>query len=124
MCSDLIYGGREHWLMIYRAACFVILTIEESLDMYSHGGPWPDWRYITKWSLWLTWTCFLVGMFALEPIPVGDRALLKSLKYSPWRAWKWHLLLFECALTFEVITVATYWSLIYKDAWNPNWQFY
>lgn len=62
-------------------------------------------------------------MFALEPVPVGDRALLKSHKYSPWRAWKWHLLLFECALTFEVITVTVFWTLIFKDAWNPNWNF-
>ena len=100
----------------------MIITIQESLDMYSHGGPWPDIRFLTKWGIWLTWLCFLIGMFALEPIPQGDRALLKSYKYSPFRAWKWHLILFECAFTLELVITGVFWSLLYTDVYNPNWN--
>ena len=85
--------------------------------MYTHGGPWPDIRFLTKWGMWMTWLCFLTGLFNLDPPVQGDKALLKSHKYSPFRAWKWHMLLFECALTFELMICSVYWPLLFKDTW-------
>ena len=113
-------GGKEHWLFLYRLFAFVLITLEECLNLYSHGGPWYDIRFITCWGLWMTWLCFGAGLFALDPPPVGDRALLKSLKYSPWRAWKWHTLLFELALTFEINITIVYWTLLFKSTYSPH----
>lgn len=94
MCADWLIGGKEHLVMVFRVIAFMLVTVEESLDLFSHGGASYDIRYLTKWSIWLTWLYFLTGMFCVDPPPQGDKALLKSMRYGPCRAWKWNMVTF------------------------------
>ena len=42
------------------------------------------------------------------------------MRYGPCRAWKWNMVTFEVAMTFELVSVVAYWSLIHDDVWRPN----
>ena len=120
VCAEWLIGGKEHYLVVFRLVAFLMLTVEGCLDMYSHGGPWADIRYVTKWGFWMTWICFAAGLFSIEPPATGDKALLKKFKYSPWRAWKWQTLLFEIALTFQIMITIVYWTLLFKSTFQPG----
>ena len=42
-------------------------------------------------------------------------------KYTPFRAWKWYIFLFETSLIYEIIITIIFWSLLFPaklDEWN------
>lgn len=71
-----------------------MLTFEISLDMVN-GGTFLEVPDITKWSLWMTYLAFTIGLFSSAPCPK-----LEENKNDPLMSWKWFTVVFEIALLF------------------------
>lgn len=77
----------------------------------------------------MTFFTFVIGSFVnnydAEPIEDFNYQDLNfhHYKYTPFRAWKWYIFLFETSLIFELIISIFFWIALYpgeKEKWSKD----
>lgn len=75
----------------------------------------------------MTFFTFVIGSFVTnyEAEPIEDFNYqdlnFHHTKYTPFRAWKWYIFLFEASIIFELIITIFFWSVLYKDV-SEKWE--
>ncbi|CDW91679.1 UNKNOWN [Stylonychia lemnae] len=79
------------------------------------------WIYFTKWGVFITTITYGI----LAAYQVRQYILIRSKKsvlqhyqnfYSPWLLWKWGIIFYESAFTFEVVITLFFWAILYPDS--------
>lgn len=85
-----------------------------------------QFRFFTTWGLWLTFLTLIVGSFItnddinpVEDYNYQDQNFLKQ-KYSPLRAWKWFIFLYQLAFVYEIVITAFFWCVLFKGGERRN----
>ena len=78
-----------------------------------------QFKYFTRWGEWLTYLALVMGSFttnhdceAIEDFNYQDLDF-HHRKYTPFRAWKWYIFLYETALVYELIIAPFFWFVLY-----------
>ena len=105
--------------MLSRCFWLVIFTFEISVNCYNMGGAvYQSIPYFSKWGLWMTYICYIIGLFSTYP-PKDDAKSLTSYN-SPFCAWKWYIMLFELSLVIGIFNFFSYWTILHNDMWNDE----
>lgn len=105
--------GRERWLVYQRMFWIVVLTFELSVDR-SDGGTSFEVADLSKWSLWLTYATFVLGLFACAPPVEKTKQEYQRTRSSPCQSWKMFTVLFELSFLVSIVITLVYWTMIHE----------
>ena len=116
-----------HIVAIYRViACLFLWGLTIYMLVQS---PLLSFVYFTKWGVLVTTITytFLCAFHVRQYVCLRTKeSLLKNYRnfYSPWLLWKWAIISYESAFTFEVVIVLFYWAVLYPDQDHTEEGFY
>eukprot|EP00347_Sterkiella_histriomuscorum_P003457 403364223 len=81
-------------------------------------SPLKSFVYFTKWGIFLTTITYtFLAAFHIQQyfFRKSKDSLLRNYQsfYSPWLLWKWGIVFYESAFTFEVVIVLFFWIVLY-----------
>ena len=94
------------FLQLLAISCAVILSVIVAKK------PWTLPIFFTSWGLWFTFATICLSQFFF---PKGQLLEEDKNRYSPWRLWKFYIVLFEIAVSAELLITIYFWGVLYKQ---------
>ena len=81
-------------------------------------SPLKSFIYFTKWGVFIATVAYtFLGLFHIRQyfLKRSKKSLVESYHnfFSPWLLWKWAIIFYETAFTFEVVITLFFWLVLY-----------